>query len=113
MNRPQLTGLAALMVVAGAAILWWLWPTHPELSQEAYQYVMALDSACSRKDAPTIERLAGMIEESLQQKKLEDAEIRSLTKLLKLAQSKDWDRARQACRSLLEAQQNRVSATES
>lgn len=86
------------IVIAG----WLLWPAAPRVGDDAYRHLIAIDSACSRRDTATIERLRGMLDQAAADRTIDDADRSRLTAVLDQARAGDWEAARRACRRLLD-----------
>ncbi len=99
-RRPLVIAVAATLPIVIAA--WLLWPAAPRVGNDAYRHLIAIDSACSRRDTTTIERLRGMLDQAAAERTIDDSDRARLAAVLDQAQAGEWEAARRACRRLLE-----------
>lgn len=104
MNAKLVVSIAAVGIIALGLIVYLMFPSYGPIGEKAYQFSVAIDSACSREDVATIERMDQLLAAAVAAEELSTREEKWLRQILALAENEKWDRARQACRSLQEAQ---------
>lgn len=99
--------LASAILVGGIA--WWLaLPKYGEISEKGYSYALALYSACNGKRANKVEKIVGMIEQSVAAGELSQQEATWLIGIAGNALEGKWKSASAAVRSLMEVQARRA-----
>lgn len=104
MNGKQWTSIAGLGLFAIALAIFFFFPSYGAIGEKAYQFSVALDSACSREDQATLKKIDQQMTAATAAAELNARETSWLRDILELAQNKRWEEARQACRKLQEAQ---------
>ena len=100
--RNWLLGGVALVLIVG--VVWW-WNTEPpKVSDNGYQYAMALVSICSRKDAEGLSAILEKIEQAESAGEIPSKDAQRLVSIAETAQSGNWDSASRSIRKLMEQQ---------
>lgn len=104
MNGKQWVSIAGLGLFVIAFAIYFFFPGYGAIGEKAYQFSVAIDSACSREDQATLEKIDQQMTAATTAAELNARETSWLRGILELAQDKRWQEARQACRKLQEAQ---------
>ncbi len=98
---PRVKALLAIGTLLAIGLFLFWNPGYGELSPKGYQLAMALYSACNRKDATQLEKVAKLLDQSNAQGDLPAADAKWLTKVLELGRAQDWDSANQMIRRIM------------
>lgn len=109
-SRNVAIGLVAAVVLIGA-IAWWLsQPSYGEISPKGYQFAMAIYSASNGKNKPKVEKISGMIDQSVAAEEISVEEADWLRGIVQKALDGDWESATAAVRVLMEEQTRQAEA---
>ncbi len=77
---------------------------YPEVSEQGFEYGMALMSACNRQDQARVDIIANGVTRDLNEKRLPQSDAEVLLQIIRLANASDWKAAIEESRKLLDAQ---------
>lgn len=92
------------ILVVGLGVSWWWNRDYGEISPRAYDYAMALFSACNQKKVDKVNEIGVLIEQDAQKGQLASRETRWLQAIITQASNGNWDRANREIRSIMEDQ---------
>lgn len=102
-GKQWVIGFGIFLLVAGAAI-WFFNRGYDKVSDEGYQYAMAIISACNRRDEASVQIIISKIEASREAGEVPEEDAETLTGIANRALDGDWEFAASAIRRLMEDQ---------
>lgn len=92
-----------ILLLAGAA-LWFFNRGYDKVSDQGYEYAMALMSACNRRDEPRVKTIVSKIEASREAGEIPEDDAKTLTGIANRALDGNWESAASAIRRLMKDQ---------
>lgn len=102
-SKQWVIGLCVLVLVGGVTV-WYLNRGYDKVSEQGYQYAMALMSACNRRDEARVEAIVSKIEADRKAGDMPGDDAKTLTGIANRALDGNWDSAATAIRRLLQDQ---------
>ena len=87
------------LVLLGGLIVWWN-SGYGKISEQSYDYALALISACNRQDESRVQKIA----KEIGQRQLPEYDRRVIQQIVDTAMNDDWELAAARTRLLLKAQ---------
>lgn len=103
-SRNVALGLVAPLVLIGGIAWWLMQPSYGEISPKGYQIAMAIYSAANQENKPKVEKISGMIDQSVAAAEISAEEAEWLRGIVQKAMDGDWQSATAAVRLLMEEQ---------
>lgn len=102
-QKNWVIGFCILVLVGGMAA-WYFNRGYDKVSEQGYQYAMALMSACNRRDEARVEVIVSKIEADRSAGAVPEDDAETLTGIAMLALDGNWDSAASGIRRLLKDQ---------
>ncbi|MFK7735675.1 MAG: hypothetical protein AB8B50_06595 [Pirellulaceae bacterium] len=95
--------VGAVVLLLGG-VIWWMSSGYGKVSDEGYQYAMALMSICNRKDESRLVQIVQSIREATESGELPVYDSKTLLRIAERAEDGDWEDAANLVRRLMKTQ---------
>ncbi len=106
-DRRVISGLSLSLTIVVLMILWRWWATPAVIEQNNLKYVQLLWTATSSRNPGQLNKVEEAIRQRATQGEMSPAALAEFERIIRQAQSGDWEEASKACYHLAEGQQNR------